>query len=234
MHRLHPRIIHRAEGAARPLSLPVRGGISDVISYISQLDVQGIEDLQSRAHNKDEDQIRTDEELAWALFAEEAQGLLNVVKDRALEDESDESSNHSVLEELEAMEEAARYDRLVALAIYEGEPIPPRPRRPARSRAGHSLVPQISDEDDDNDGEAEEEYVSIQYPFRAINHSLYLSSSDESSADGEHLWLPPMLATERNDSDVQETPAFFSSPEPISRSLSETSSNAEPYEQGEM
>ena len=55
--------------------------LADVISYISELSLDGIDSLQSRMLNKDD--ALSDEELAMALFAEEAQGMLNVAKERA-------------------------------------------------------------------------------------------------------------------------------------------------------
>lgn len=100
-------------------------GVGDVISYISQLGLQDINDIQSRA-NKQVDTVLSDHELALALFAEEAEGLLNIARARH---NDDHMPPRSILEELEEMEEAARYDRLVAVAISEGRPIPPRPAR---------------------------------------------------------------------------------------------------------
>lgn len=94
--------------------------LADVITYISQLSLDGIDSLQSRAQDKDA--VLTDEELAMAIFAEEAEGLLNIAKDRV-----SNVRGRSIYEELEEIESAARYDRLVALAISEGRPIPPRP-----------------------------------------------------------------------------------------------------------
>lgn len=48
---------------------------------------------------------------------------------RALSEESIGSRSRFILEELEELEEVARYDRLVALAISEGNPISQRPER---------------------------------------------------------------------------------------------------------
>lgn len=66
-----------------------------------------------------------------ALFAEEAEGLLNIAKDRVGQAIGRAST---MIEELEEMEAAARYDRLVAFAISEGQEIPPRPTPPSRTR----------------------------------------------------------------------------------------------------
>lgn len=96
--------------------------LADVFSYISELSLDGIDTLQSRALSRDD--TLSDEELAMALFAEEAEGLLNIAKDRATHAIS---RTATIFEELEEMEAAARYDHLVALAISEGRDIPPRP-----------------------------------------------------------------------------------------------------------
>lgn len=101
--------------------------LTDIITYISRLSVDGIDSLQSYAHNKDE--LLSDEELAMAIFAEEAEGLLNIAKDRV---ERSSSPDLSIVQELEEMEIAARYDRMVAIAISEGGPLPPRPSVRAR------------------------------------------------------------------------------------------------------
>ncbi|THG94000.1 hypothetical protein EW026_g7379 [Hermanssonia centrifuga] len=106
---------------------PPADGFSDVISYISQLALDDIESLQERSRNKGRDEeIMTDEELAMMIFAEEAEGLLNIRREHI-----SERSNKpcSMLQELLEMEEAARYDHQVALAISEDRPIPPRPPR---------------------------------------------------------------------------------------------------------
>lgn len=95
---------------------------SDVFAYISELSIDDIDSLQYYAHNRDD--IFSDEELAMALFAEEAEGLLNIAKDRVGQAIGRAST---MIEELEEIEAAARYDRFVALAISEGREIPPRP-----------------------------------------------------------------------------------------------------------
>lgn len=115
-----------------PPSPEAVNGITDVISYISRLGLQDIRTLQSRAQQRDANTGLTDQELALALFAEEAEGLLNIARDHVADGINDGSRSLTILEELEEMEEAARYDHLVALAISEGNPIPPRPDRPQR------------------------------------------------------------------------------------------------------
>lgn len=120
-----------------PPTPPEDGGIAAVIAYISQLELQDIESLQLLLYDEDEDNdaVLSDEAIALALFAEEAQGLLNIARERALDEEFTRSGSRSILEELEGLEEDARYDHLVALAISEGNPIPPRLERRGRAAA---------------------------------------------------------------------------------------------------
>ena len=112
-------------------------GITDVISYISRLDLQDIHSLQSRAHDTSSNTALSDQELALALFAEEAEGLLNIAKEHVLHGDDIGPSSLAIQQELEEREETARYDHLVALAISQGNPIPPRP--PRRQRASHQV-----------------------------------------------------------------------------------------------
>lgn len=107
-------------------------GVAGVISYISRLELQDIQTLQERAQRGNSSVGVTDEELALALFAEEAEGLLNVAQGHVVDQRNDGGRPLTVFEELEEMEEVARYDHLVALAISQGTPIPPRPARRQR------------------------------------------------------------------------------------------------------
>ena len=102
--------------------------VADVLSYISRLDLDDIDSLQSHSQRKRQDvNYLTDEELAMHLFAEEAEGLLNRAREHRSEDNSAESL--SMLDELLQLEDDARYDHQVALAIADDRPIPPRPER---------------------------------------------------------------------------------------------------------
>lgn len=107
--------------------------LTDILTYISQLSLDDIDTLQSRVQSNDP--TLSDEELAMALFAEEAAGLLNVAKEHVGQSTRE---SRSIVEELEEMEAAARYDRIVALAISEGHPIPPRPLLPLRRAVSES------------------------------------------------------------------------------------------------
>lgn len=99
--------------------------ITDVLNYITALDLDDIESLQSRSRGHQKN-VLSDEELAWQLFAEEAEGLLNITKQHRSEGSVE---TWSMLQELLEREEDARYDHEVALAIAEDRPIPPRPER---------------------------------------------------------------------------------------------------------
>ncbi|KAI0085642.1 hypothetical protein BDY19DRAFT_431837 [Irpex rosettiformis] len=134
MSTLHGQTLHQTHGFQHNPSSDRRDGIADVISYIAQLDLQDIQALQAQAHTSSSGPALTDQELALALFAEEAEGLLNVARDHALDRDIDDIGSFAFLQELEEMEEAARYDHLVALALSQGNPIPPRPERRQRTR----------------------------------------------------------------------------------------------------
>ena len=118
-------------------------GLEAVLQYISQLDIDDIDDLQAR--NAQEDASLTDEELAKLIFAQEAESLLNVTRTHisglAVPD------SNVLIEELIAMEEMARFDHEVALAIAEDRPIPVRPEQP-RNRP-RSPTPLFEDDHDE-------------------------------------------------------------------------------------
>ena len=111
--------------------------VADVLGYISRLDLDDIESLQSRRNKHHDEETLSDEELAMLLFAEEAEGLLNITKEHRTETSEEP---RSMLQELLDLEDAARYDRQVAWAIAEDLPIPPRPeRRLAASTSGANV-----------------------------------------------------------------------------------------------
>lgn len=117
------------------------GILTDVITYISELGLDDIDSLQSLS-TQDDDTL-SDEELAMALFAEEAKGLLNIAKERvghALD------RARTIFEELEEMETTARLDRLVALSLASGSGTPPRPTFYSQTNLAES---EPDDEEDD-------------------------------------------------------------------------------------
>ena len=116
--------------------------VTDILTYISRLDLDDIDSLQSRSQRKPDAHYLADEDLAMQLFAEEAEGLLNLAREHRSEDNAAQSL--SMLDELLQLEEDARYDHQVALAIAEDRPIPPRPERRLHGRA--RPVPLVVDE----------------------------------------------------------------------------------------
>ena len=77
--------------------------------------------------------------MALALFSQEAEGLLNTAKAHILiEEDVDENR---LTDQLLDMEEMARFDRAIAVAISEGREPPTKPERhirPHRSDHVHS------------------------------------------------------------------------------------------------
>ncbi|CAL1696541.1 unnamed protein product [Somion occarium] len=101
---------------------PNANGLASVLQYITLLDQDDIEDLQSHT-GPSVDVVLSDEELARLLFAQEASSLLNISKDYA---SGSSTEGRSLLEELTAMEEMARFDHEMAVALSEGRPLPTR------------------------------------------------------------------------------------------------------------
>lgn len=156
---------------------PDRGhdAFADVFAYISSLSLDDIDTLQSHAPGGSS--TLSDEELAMALFAQEAAGLLNIAKEHAGQSTR---HNRSIIEELEEMEALARYDHQVALAIAEDRPIPPMPALPLR-RAVSEPDAYDSAEDSDfgtSDSESDTDASSVTLVSRASS-SLSLRAQEK-------------------------------------------------------
>ena len=104
-------------------------GLEAVLQYISQLDVDDIDDLQAR--NARNESSLSDEELAKLLFAQEAESLLNLTRARIAGPSAVGTQNF--IEELIAIEEMARFDHELALALSEDRPLPVRPELPRQT-----------------------------------------------------------------------------------------------------
>ncbi|KAI0768485.1 hypothetical protein BD413DRAFT_614362 [Trametes elegans] len=106
---------------------PSLNGISALLELISELSLREINHLQMKqrvdGRARPAGTATDDNELALALFADEAASLLNISKDRIL----NPRYRQDLLDELIAIEETARYDHALALALSEGRPPPPRP-----------------------------------------------------------------------------------------------------------
>ncbi|OJT12588.1 hypothetical protein TRAPUB_10829 [Trametes pubescens] len=113
----------------RKTDSPPLDGVSALLERISEFPLLEIEELQAKRRARPV----SDADLALALFAEEAEPLLNVSKDR-----SRDGRRAEVLDELLHMEEIARYDHALALALSEGRDPPPRPAN-LRRRKRHSV-----------------------------------------------------------------------------------------------
>ncbi|OCH96605.1 hypothetical protein OBBRIDRAFT_815867 [Obba rivulosa] len=98
---------------------------SSLFTYIAQLGVEGIDELESRSAGKRRAPL-SDEELALQLFVEEAQSLLSVTKEFLVGSTADYHGSRALVDELIAMEEMARLDHEMAVALSEGRDPPPR------------------------------------------------------------------------------------------------------------
>ena len=102
-----------------------------MMEHISLLTVADIDVVLSKRRQTESSVLLSDNELALALFAEEAEGLLNITKGRISASNYD---NESFADELFNMEQMAHYDHLMAIALSEGRAPPPRPRLRDRAR----------------------------------------------------------------------------------------------------
>jgi len=114
---------------------PARRGDSTCLNYdfeetlalIASLALEDINDVQSRRKGKAKSGAPlTDEEVAFQLFAEEANSLISFSHDAILARSVDSAlrSDRSLLREFAAMEVAATRDRQFAVALAEGRPPP--------------------------------------------------------------------------------------------------------------
>lgn len=115
-------------------------GLASLLQYITLLDDDEIEDLQAFGEDSHVDQELDDEELARFLFAQEAASLLNMTVDHR--SGSTDVLDRSLLDELASIEEMARFDHEMALALAEGRPPPTRPER--NEQRGSSPLPDDS------------------------------------------------------------------------------------------
>ncbi|TCD67542.1 hypothetical protein EIP91_012296 [Steccherinum ochraceum] len=125
-------------------------GLEAVLQYITHLRLDDIEDLQTRSA-QDASSL-SDEELAKLMFAEEASALLNVTRDHIAGPSTHDT--RTLMEELAAMEEMARFDHEMALALSEDRPLPVRLetiRPPAAADATAELFEYADSEEEDSD-----------------------------------------------------------------------------------
>ena len=94
-------------------------GLTSLLQYITSLNNDNIQDLMALGEGSHVDEELDDEALARFLFAQEAASLLNVTLDHRAD--SSDPADETLLQELMAMEEMARSDREMALALEEEE-----------------------------------------------------------------------------------------------------------------
>ncbi|KAJ3488111.1 hypothetical protein NLI96_g3091 [Meripilus lineatus] len=122
--------------------------LSDILLYLSSLQSDEVHVLQGLAKSTidSEGDVVGDGKLALLLLAQEAEGLLDVVKEHLSGPSPDPNTLFS---ELIAREALARYDHEVALAVAEDRPIPPKPT----ILISHPLIQPDHTFDDDLDHE---------------------------------------------------------------------------------
>ena len=92
-------------------------GLTSLLQYITSLNNNNIQDLVTLGEGSHVDEELDDEELARFLFAQEAASLLNVTLDHR--SGSSDPADGTLFQQLMAMEEMARSDREMALALEE-------------------------------------------------------------------------------------------------------------------
>lgn len=125
--------LHEAPTSLQPqiMSQSLADGTDSLLIHISRLSLTEIDALQALLDADLSFEHVSDEDLAIWMFAEEARSLLTIAKEfRDGDEDHGDDLEQFLLEELEEIEEMARYDREVAIAISEERPIPPpNPRR---------------------------------------------------------------------------------------------------------
>lgn len=100
-------------------------GLASLLEYISLLEDEEIGDIQAFGQDGHVDEELDDESLARFLFAQEAASLLAMSRDRRMDLPT--LSDGDLLDELTAVEDMARFDHEMALALFENRPLPTRP-----------------------------------------------------------------------------------------------------------
>ncbi|KAI0651651.1 hypothetical protein C8Q79DRAFT_49464 [Trametes meyenii] len=115
---------------------PPLDGLSELLEHISQLRSDQIQEAEY-VRESAKQRLSSDRVLAFSAFAEEAEALLNVSKDHL--SGHDSRRGKDLLDKLIDIEETARYDHMLALALSKGRPPPPMPPR-LRRRRGRDLA----------------------------------------------------------------------------------------------
>ena len=90
-----------------------------LIAHISRLDLAGLDAMLAKCASPKGSSL-SDEELAIALFAQEAEGLLHIAKDHTVQGLDDAAKTDVLLEELLQLEQDAQRDHAIALALTLG------------------------------------------------------------------------------------------------------------------
>ncbi|THH20263.1 hypothetical protein EUX98_g8615, partial [Antrodiella citrinella] len=135
---------------ATPANVDDADVIGDLLQLVAKLSLQDIDDLQANKKGKALDSAPlTDEELAFQLYAEEANGLLTFATDAILARSIDEAlrTDRPVIQQMVAAENTAVRDRQMALALSQSRaPPPPPPAQPRQAPGGsHSGVSVVWD-----------------------------------------------------------------------------------------
>ncbi|KAH9950515.1 hypothetical protein B0H21DRAFT_538336 [Amylocystis lapponica] len=124
-------------GSEVVLRSSVADDFSSTLSAIARLSLAEVEDVRAREKGKSRaTSSPSDEQLAFQLFADEAQALLRVTEDEVFARSLDSAldTDRSIIEEFLQAEAGARADREMAVALSEGRPPPRRSSTPALTR----------------------------------------------------------------------------------------------------
>ncbi|KAH8100561.1 hypothetical protein BXZ70DRAFT_1000275 [Cristinia sonorae] len=105
------------------------GSVGDLLQLVATLSLQDINDVQANRKGKArQGALLSDEELAFQLYAEEANSLLTVANDAILASSIDEAlkTDCAIIRQMVASENVAIRDRQLAMAMAQGR-APPTP-----------------------------------------------------------------------------------------------------------
>ena len=110
---------------------PAVDSVGEILGYVNRFELDQATATLARSR----------EELAIALFAE-TDAIISLTRNISADGHR---TSAQLIEELEEQEEAEHYDHLVAIAISEDRPIPPRPQRRVRSLISQ-LISQVDNQ----------------------------------------------------------------------------------------
>ncbi|TCD67541.1 hypothetical protein EIP91_012295 [Steccherinum ochraceum] len=145
-------------------SVDVGDDVGDLLHLVAELTLQDIQDIQDGRKGKSRyNTVPTDEEIAFQLYAEEANGLLAFAGDAILARSIDDAlkTDRGIIRQMVAMENVAFRDRQYALALSQGRAPPSTSPGPSSGPSSHeSRTPRLTLDLTSNQPVTEARFVS--------------------------------------------------------------------------